>query len=108
MLVTFIMVITVNYLAFALMACAMDRHRDSIAGRRQPCLPAARQWQLRATGGVLLLFALWVAVFGEGAAFGTLLWVLLTSTAAILVVLTLTWKPCWLAWLLHCVKYWRG
>lgn len=108
MIKTFAGVLALNYLAFALMACAMRRHRNDIAGSDQPCLPIARQWWLRAAGGALLLLALYLAILREGSTFGALLWALLISLAAILVALTLTWRPGWLAWLLRGVKHWAG
>ena len=101
----FVMTLALGYLAFALLACAMGRHRDDIIGRGQPDLDGAAQRRVRVAAGLLLVAALAVAVGWVGAAFGTLLWVLQASLAAMLVAFTLTWRPRLLAPLMRCVAY---
>ena len=79
-------------LGFGWLALTQERHRARIPGASPASAPARR----RAAGLGAILFGLPLCVAGEGAAFGTLLWVLLTSTAAVAVSFILTWQPLWL------------
>ncbi len=108
MLEAFLVALSLSYLAFALMACAMGRHRDDIIGRGQPDSDRLAKWRLRGVAGVLLLAALGVAVGWVGAAFGALLWALQISLAAMLVAFTLTWRPGLLGLLVRRVMRWAG
>ncbi|ARP94004.1 DUF3325 family protein [Bordetella genomosp. 13] len=103
MLEAFGLALLLGYLAFALMACAMARHRDDIAGCELPEPTAAAGQSLRLAAGVLLLAALCAAISLAGPAFGALLWAMDISLAAMLVAFTLTWRPGWLAPLLRWV-----
>lgn len=108
MLEAFLVALLLSYLAFALMACAMGRHRDDIIGLGQRDPDRLAQRRLRMAAGLLLLVALGVAVGWVGAAFGALLWVLQISLAAMLVAFTLTWRPRLLGSLLRRLIKWVG
>lgn len=101
MLKVFIFSLALSYLAFALMACAMGRHRDDILGQDSPEPSASSRRWLHIAAAVLLLGALGLAIGLAGPAFGALLWSLQISMAAMLVAFTLTWRPRCLAPLLR-------
>lgn len=83
-------VLAAGYLGFALLALAQPRHWHAVTGRTEaPPRPVA----LRRAGwsGVACAFAL--VVLRDGAAFGSVLGVLLLATCAAAVALTLGWRP---------------
>lgn len=78
------------YLGFALLALSQDRHWHGVGGERHCPLPTMRL--LRVAGYGLLLGALVLALMGDGASFGALLWATTISAGAFAVVCTLTWR----------------
>ncbi len=90
-LLSFIMVLC----AFVALAQAMARHGKQIWGRALP----DKAEQRRRLGGYLLLvlslLALWLRL---GPASAILLWCGFSSLAAVLVALTLSYRPHWLRW----------
>jgi hypothetical protein len=72
-----------SYLGFACLALAMPEH-----GPARPL-----RW-LRPAGCALLVLSYALCLLRDGVSFGSMLWVLLASAAAIAVTLTLAW----LAW----------
>jgi len=80
----------VGTLGFARLALAQERHRRVLEA---PALtPAARQRQRRAALGLLAL-SLGLCWWGEGWAFGSVLWFVGISLAAALVAFTLSYRP---------------
>lgn len=79
-------------LGFGWLALTQERHRARIRGASSATAPATQ----RTAGLVAILFGLPLCIAGEGPAFGTLVWVLLTSAAAMAVSFILTWQPRWL------------
>ena len=94
-------------LGFGWLALTQQRHRARIPAASSASSPAAQ----RTAGLAAILFGLPLCIAGEGPAFGTLVWVLLTSAAAMAVSFILTWQPRWLdfaeraAWLLRSLPF---
>lgn len=80
-----------SYLGFACLALAMPRHWAQAGGRRVDAVSHRRR--LRACGFALLGIAYLLLVYRDGPSFGSVLWVVLLSGAAIAVALTLAWRP---------------
>ena len=83
------------YLAFALLALCQTPHRkavDSLANSPS----RAGQFAGMVVAVACLATALLILLAAQGHGFGTLLWVLLTSAAALSLSFTLSWKPGWL------------
>lgn len=84
-------VFALAYAGFAAIALTLDRHwRDLVDGRASPLRRMVRR--LRLSGGVCAVMALAVAILRDGAAFGSLLWVLALTTGAVAVNATITWR----------------
>lgn len=81
-----------SLLGFGWLALTQERHRARIPGASSTSAPAGQ----RTAGLGAILLGLPLCIAGEGAAFGTLVWVLLTSAAAVAVAFTVTWQPRWL------------
>lgn len=79
----------VCYAGFACFALALPDHWEQMGGRPGHA-PAARA--LRAAGLSLLTMALGLCLWRDGAGFGSLLWMLMISAAALAVAFTLTWR----------------
>ena len=79
------------YAGFACFALMNPEHWAQ-AGYEARGHATARVW-LRPTGGLLLVLAWLACVWRDGPSFGSLLWCLLASAAALAVALTLTWRP---------------
>ena len=79
-------------LGFGWLALTQERHRAHIPAASSTSAPAGQ----RAAGFGALLFGLPLCIAGDGPAFGALVWVLLTSAAAVAVSFILTWQPRWL------------
>lgn len=91
------------YLGFACLALSQCRPWQRVAGSGQgPRLP------LRLGGYSSVGAGLVLTVLCDGPAFGVLLWGLLLSAAAMMVALTLAWRPAWLAGLAQGLKRWQG
>jgi len=78
-----------SYLGFALLALSNERHWCDVASTAEP-MPG--RWPLPAGAGLQGL-ALWFATSSQGAAFGSLLWMVMVSAAAVAVAFTLSWWP---------------
>jgi len=89
-----------NTLGMACLALSQERHRDTLGiGRHRPPTPATlRRWRLQ--GAALLALALGLCLWQDGAAFGSLLWLMLLSAGALAVALQLSFGPSTLRWLL--------
>lgn len=80
-----------SYGGFACLALAMPCHWAEVSGQGIDVAPL-RRW-LRPLGFSMLGIAYALCVYRDGPSFGSLLWVVLISAAAIAVALTLTWQP---------------
>jgi len=78
-----------SYGGFACLALAMLDHWEQASHARGRA--AAPRW-LRPAGLCLLGLAYGLCVWRDGASFGSLLWAVLISAAAIAVAFTLTWR----------------
>lgn len=92
-----------NTLGMAWLALSQERHRDTVCAGQHPSpatpSPATlRRWRLR--GATLLALALSLCLWQDGAAFGSLLWLMLLSASALAVALQLSFGPGALRWLL--------
>ena len=92
-----------NTLGMAWLALSQERHRDTVCAGQHPSpttpSPATlRRWRLR--GAALLALALGLCLWQDGAAFGSLLWLMLLSASALAVALQLSFGPRALRWLL--------
>jgi Protein of unknown function (DUF3325) len=89
-------------LGFALLALSQERHWCTVA-----CAPVAARVPARwpAVLGVLLnVAALPLAITGDGAGFGSLLWGVMLSLAALAIALLLAFWPRSLAWLAQALR----
>lgn len=80
-------------LGFGWLALTQERHRARIPRASPASAPTGQ----RTAGLGAILFGLPLCIAGEGPAFGTLAWVLLSSAAAAAVSFILAWQPRWLA-----------
>lgn len=80
-----------SYVGFACLALAMPHHWTQVSGESIDVAPH-RRW-LRPGAYLLQSAAYALCVYRDGPGFGSLLWVILISAAAIAVALTLTWQP---------------
>lgn len=83
-------------LGFSLLALSQDRHYDRVFESNWP--ENRPQGVRRAIGFTALALALPLCIAADGAGFGSLLWVVLISAAAMAVAFALTWRPHWLRW----------
>ncbi|HET6719294.1 MAG TPA: DUF3325 domain-containing protein [Rhodocyclaceae bacterium] len=83
-----------GYGAWACLALALPRHWVAANGERGAFAPAPKR-ALRASGGALLGLAYALCWYRDGAAFGSVLWLLLMTAVAFAVAFTLAWRPCW-------------
>jgi hypothetical protein len=79
---------------FALLALSQERHLARIFESNQQL--AHNTKAQRAIGFIAVSLSLPACIASQGASFGSLLWVLLLSAAALAVALMLTWRPQWL------------
>jgi len=80
-----------------LLALSMKPHWDQANAPRP--YPESRAWQLRGLGGLALGSALVPCVAADQALLASLVWVMGSTVAALLVALTLAFRPRWLGWL---------
>ena len=80
-----------SYGGFACLALAMPDHWTRVSGQRSDAVPRPRV--LRSAGFSMLGMAYVLCMYRDGPSFGSLLWVVQLSVAAIAVALTLTWRP---------------
>lgn len=83
-----------SYGGFACLALAMPDHWIRASGQRSDA--ALHRRRLRPAGFFMLGVAYVLCVCRDGPSFGSLLWGVLISAAAIAVALTLTWRPTFL------------
>ncbi len=79
------------YLGFVLLALGQARHWRAASEAAAP--GRIGKLALRIAGGVSLSLALCLALFRDGPSFGALLWTTVISVAALVVALTLSWRP---------------
>lgn len=82
------------YLGFALFALSQSRHWQQVAPSHVAQPPQKKA--LRLFGCMALAVSLSCTCWRDGPAFGPVLWLLLLSVAAPLLVFTLSWRPHWL------------
>lgn len=81
-------------LGFALLALSQERHFTDVCPHFLPA-PRSSKTQ-RALGFLAIASGLPLCVAAQGASFGSLLWAMLLTAAAMAVAFTLTWWPHWL------------
>ena len=79
------------YGGFACLALAMPEHWARVSGQEGDVSP--HRGRLRPLGFGLLAAVYLLCLWRDGAAFGSVLWVVLGAAAAMAVALTLTWRP---------------
>jgi hypothetical protein len=79
---------------FALLALSQQRHLERVFESNRP--PSHNRRAQTAIGFIAIGLSLPACIASQGASFGSLLWVLLLSAAALAVALMLTWRPQWL------------
>lgn len=84
----------VLYFGFALLALSQERHWRAAGAPLPRSSMAIGGW--RVIGYALIGCGLPLAIWQEGAGFGSLLWGTLSSIAAMAVTATLSWRPHWL------------
>ncbi len=82
------------WLGFALLALSQERHFERVYKSNWPA--AHKPWAQRATAFIAIGVSLVCCITSQGASFGSLLWVLATTAAALAVAFMLTWRPHWL------------
>lgn len=83
-----------SYLGFVLLALAQERHWCAVCAA--PALQRVRAGWPAAAGLALQLLALALTLRAQGPSFGSLLWAVMISAAAMAVAFTLAWQPRWL------------
>lgn len=83
-----------SFCGFAYLALAMPRHWRDASGQRVNVAPYRKS--LRPSGFLLLGIGYLVCVYRDGPSFGSVLWIVLISLAAIAVAFMLAWRPQWL------------
>jgi hypothetical protein len=86
--------IIVLQIGFASLALSQDRNWRRVVVAPLPA--QAGRTALRTVGSTLLGLGLPLALWRDGPAFGSLMWVMLLSMAAATVTLILSWRPRWL------------
>jgi hypothetical protein len=82
------------YLSFALFALSQVRHWRVVFDK---ALPTQREVLLLRSLGILMLsISLALSLVRDGVSFGSLLWITMIGMAALVVALTLAWRPRWL------------
>ncbi len=80
-----------TWLGFALLALAQERHAEQFFPAFQP---ASRQARVQTVIGFFaILLTLPLCIQAQGPGFGSLLWAMLLTAAAMAVALQLTWAP---------------
>lgn len=81
----------------AWLALALPAHWQQV--RRSTRQPANAARTLRALGASALAAALALALLADHASIAPLVWIMMLTAAGLLVALTLSSRPAWLAWL---------
>ncbi|MHC8339230.1 DUF3325 domain-containing protein [Pseudomonas sp. HLT2-19-2] len=82
-------------LGFVWIALALNSHWRQVHGSHH--LSAGRKASLRASGSLALLLSLACTLASGSLAMSIMLWVMLLAVATLIVALTLSWRPRWLA-----------
>ena len=80
-----------SYLMFAFFALSQRRHWQAVAGKWPYSIKFA--YWMRGSALALLLISSGIALFRDGPSYGAILWITIQTICALLVVLTLTFKP---------------
>ena len=83
-----------SYLGFVFLALAQEQHWRAVCAA--PALQRVRAAWPAAAGLALQLLALVLTLRAQGPSFGSLLWAVMISAAAMAVAFTLAWQPRWL------------
>lgn len=83
-----------SYLGFVLLALTQERHWCAVCAA--PALQRVRAAWPAAAGLALQLLAFVLSIRAQGPSFGSLLWAVMISAAAMAVAFTLAWQPRWL------------
>jgi hypothetical protein len=102
-IVSFVILILVLHLGFALLALSQDRNWRLIVMAAPP-LSRSRKITLRITGYVLLALGLSLAFWRDGPDFGSLMWGTLISLAAGAVTMILSWRAHWMTPLVSVIR----
>jgi uncharacterized protein DUF3325 len=81
----------------AWLALAMKPHWVQVRGSAPHSATTARN--LRVAGAVALLLSLVVCLLVDHASMASLVWVMNVSASALIVAMTLAYRPSWLSWL---------
>lgn len=89
--------IIVMYGAFALLSLTQERHWTTVTRDLDLQHPApATQVRRRLAGALGLSGGLVLCIWGNGPAFGAVLWIMCLALCAAAVAFTLAWQPRWL------------
>jgi hypothetical protein len=80
----------------SLLALAMKVHWQQVHDNEGPSASAAVT--LRSLGVSALALSLWLCLRVDHVSMASLVWVMSLAASALIVALTLTWRPRWLAW----------
>jgi hypothetical protein len=80
----------------ASLALAMKGHWQQVRDSEGPSASAALT--LRSLGSLALLLSLWLYLQVDHVSMASLAWVMSLAASALIVALTLTWRPRWLGW----------
>jgi len=78
-------------LGLSWLALAMDVHWEQVHGHAGP--KRGTRTQLRLLGGLLLLASLLLCLGADHASMAVLVWAMLLAGAAVLIAMTLSWRP---------------
>lgn len=92
---SFVILILVLLLGFALLALSQDRNWRLVAVAAPP-LSRSRKIALRIAGYALLALGLSLALWRDGPGFGSLMWGTLISLAACAITMVLSWRAHWM------------
>lgn len=81
----------------ALLALAMKAHWQQVHDDEGPSASAAVM--LRSLGVSALALSLWLCLQVDHVSMAALVWIMSIAASALIIALTLTWRPGWLGWL---------
>lgn len=100
-ILSFLILILVLLLGFALLALSQNRNWQLVAA---PPLSRSRKVALRSVGTTLLTLAIPLAVWRDGPDFGLLMWGTFISIAACAVTMILSWRAHWMTPLVSVIR----
>ncbi|GHE95979.1 DUF3325 domain-containing protein [Thalassotalea profundi] len=83
------------FLGFLCLSLSLSRHYNQVAPKKR--LSTRNLWLYRISGYILLLLAGIYAVYEWGFTLGLVYWCAIATIVSLLITLTLTFKPRWLA-----------